>query len=108
MRENTRAAIHRHAARLGGSVEIDSSSSVVVVDDVLGVVASVARDERDGRWVLASWDGQSGQWKSSDLPTSRQDQGYRYTAGPTLRSLRALGIRSYATPAAALASIDWV
>ena len=108
MRENTRAAIHRHAARLGGSAQI-YAGIVTIRDERVGeVVASVARDERDDRWVVAYWDGQSGQWKSSDLPTLRQDQGYRYTVGPTLRSLRALGIRSYATPAAALASIDWV
>jgi len=54
----------------------------------------------DGRWIVAHWDAQSAQWRSSDI-TERPGPEYRYSYAGTLHDLARIGIRTYATRAEA-------
>lgn len=56
--------------------------------------------ELNGRYIVAHWDAQSAQWRSSDI-TERPGPEYRYSYAGTLHDLARIGIRTYATRAEA-------
>lgn len=60
--------------------------------------------EVEGRWVLARYSNRHAQWQSSDMPTAfkRANAGFSYAFADTLGGLIGYGVRSYATPVAAV------
>ncbi len=59
---------------------------------------------KTGRWVRCRWDERAAQYTSSDLPRLARFPGYDRSVSRTVDGLVAIGIRSYATPAAAFRS----
>lgn len=65
----------------------------------------VVQLDDDGSWMVAEWHDQAAEWQSQDLPEESQFPGYRYTHAKTLEGLRAEGIRTYTSPAAAFRAV---
>ena len=106
---STARALARHADRLGcdrvSVIEYTEESIAVLVTDTASTAIRIMRDV-DGRWVLADYNDRSSQYESSDCPAMAREQSYRYSVSRTLSGLRRIGVRSYPSPVAALATVQ--
>ena len=88
----------RNAVRLGCESIIVSATCITGIGGTGFELHAV-----DGRWMLASYDEYWLQYVSSDWPGSGLARLYAWA--PTLGRLRAKGVRTYLTPARALATV---
>jgi hypothetical protein len=99
----TASAVRRHASRLGLLVCVGEEHIALVGDEETVVELHC---DRDGRWVIAHWDGDRAQY-TAQSPAGEIAMGvaYRYTYARTLRALRSLGVPAFSSPAKALSTI---
>jgi hypothetical protein len=90
------AAVRQHAVPL--KARVLAGAAAIALDGEGGIQAEAHRD-KDGRWVLATWNERSERYIGQTAPGANT-LSYR-----TLQALRALGVRSYRSPAEAFATL---
>lgn len=101
MHINTRRALSKLAESLDLELHIYGQDDCAIALRYEEIGETVTTYKVEGGWIIA-WEDKNGYLRSSDLPSRRKSNTYRYTVAYHAQELADAGIRVYRSPVAAL------